>query len=54
MPARRIKQNDVNEEIYPRGGHVPQAEQVPQGVQDDQVPIMEGGNEVLVGSPGNG
>ena len=38
-PARRIEENVVHEEIPP---------QVPKGAQGDQVPIMEGGSDVLV------
>ena len=38
-PARRVNKNDVNEDIPP------QVDQVSQG---DQVPIMGGGNDVLV------
>ena len=38
-PARSVKENDVNEDIPP------QVDQVSQG---DQVPIMGGGNDVLV------
>ena len=44
--TRRVEENDVNEELRFRGGHVPQVEHVPQGVQYDQVPNVEGGNEV--------
>ena len=38
-PARRVEENEVQEEISP------QVEQVPQG---DQVLIVGGGNDVLV------
>ena len=47
-PARRVVENDVNEEIPP------QVEKVLQGaqdVEDDQVPIVGGGNEVPVVPP---
>ena len=53
--VRRVEENDVNEKIPPQ---VEQVEQVPQGAQydqdpfqDDQVPIMIGGNDILVVSP---
>ena len=49
--TRRVEENDVNEELRFRGGHVPQVEHVPQGVQYDQVPNVEGGNEVPVVPP---
>ncbi|TMX02267.1 hypothetical protein EJD97_022190 [Solanum chilense] len=50
-PARRVEENDVNEGLPPRGGHVPQVDKVPQGSKgalNDQVPIVEGLNEVLI------
>ena len=47
-PARRDKENDVHEEIPPQ---VKQVEKAPHGDQDDQVLIVEGGNDVLVVPP---
>ena len=42
---RRVEENEVQEEIRPR---VEEVEQVP---QDNQVPIVGGGNDVLVVPP---
>ena len=47
-PARTVEENDVNEEIPPQ---VEKVEQVPQGAQGDQVPIIGVGNEVSVVPP---
>ena len=44
-PTRRIEENDVHEEIPPQ---VDEIEKVPQGFEGDQVPIIGGGNDVLV------
>ncbi|TMW98873.1 hypothetical protein EJD97_003365 [Solanum chilense] len=44
-PARRVEENDVNEKFH---SQVKDVEQVPQGVQGDQVPIEGQGNEVPV------
>ena len=51
IPVRRVEQNDVNEGLPLRGGQVPQGVQVSQGGQDDQVPIVKGGNEFSVFFP---
>ena len=45
IPTRRVEENDVHEESSP------QVEQAPQGAQDDQVPIVEGSNDVPVVPP---
>ncbi|TMX02766.1 hypothetical protein EJD97_019966 [Solanum chilense] len=42
-PARRLEENEVQEEIPPQ---VEKVEKVPQGAKGDQVPIVERGNEV--------
>ena len=44
-PTRRVKGNDVNEEIRPQ---IEQVEQVPQDSQGYQVPIVGGRNDVSV------
>ena len=44
-PATRVKENDVHQEIPP------QVEQVLQGAQGDQVPIVGGDNDVRVVPP---
>ena len=44
-PTRRVEVNDVNEEIHL------QVEQVPQGAQGDQVPIVGGCNDIAVIPP---
>ncbi|TMW93482.1 hypothetical protein EJD97_011599 [Solanum chilense] len=43
--SRRVDENDVHEEVPP------QVEQVPQGAQGDQVPIVGGGDDVSVVPP---
>ena len=42
--ARRVEENDVQEEIPPQ---VEEVEKVPQGTQGDKVPIVGGRNDVL-------
>ena len=42
-PAKRVEENEVQEEIPPQ---VEDVEPVPQGAQCDQVPIMGGGDDV--------
>ncbi|TMX04592.1 hypothetical protein EJD97_007021 [Solanum chilense] len=42
-PAKRVEENEVQEEIPPQ---VQKVEQVLQGDQDDQVPIVGGGDDV--------
>ena len=44
-PTRTFEENDVNKEIPP------QVEQVLQGAQGDQVPIVGGDNDVRVVPP---
>ncbi|TMX05787.1 hypothetical protein EJD97_024853 [Solanum chilense] len=44
-PARRVEENEVQEEIPPQ---VEEVEIIPQSAQSDQVPIVEGGNDVPV------
>ena len=50
-PARRFEKNDVHEDIPPQVEQVPQGDKGSQGVQDDEVSIVEGGNDVLVVPP---
>ena len=47
-PARRVMENYMHEEIPPQ---VEQVSQCSQGVQGDQVPIVEGGNDATVVPP---
>ena len=45
MSARRLEEGRVDEEVPP------QVEQVPQGAQGDQIPIVGRGNDVSVVPP---
>ena len=47
-PTRIVEENDVHGEIPPK---VEQVSQCSQGVQGDQVPIVEGGNDATVVPP---
>ncbi|TMX04002.1 hypothetical protein EJD97_012228 [Solanum chilense] len=47
-PARRVEENDVQEEIPLQVEEIEKVVQVPQGTQGDKVPIVGGGNDVLV------
>ena len=50
-PARRVEENDVQEEIPLQVEEVEQVPQGAQGAKGDQVPNVEGGNESLVVPP---
>ena len=50
-PASSVKENYVHEESPPQVELVPQEDQGPHDYQDDQFPIMCGGNDVQVDLP---